>query len=185
MRHRQPIIEESGLTGNQNATFSSSLPPSVANSDGEVNGGAFSLLMLFQIMTACGLFCACLRYSPVAAIVATILIAPAVIRTGLLSELYRRRERPFGYLVRLQCFIGSLGIVLLTAFFFVLIFLLVSMLFGLAGMVFSAAVGASELNSDAAIVGTASGMIWGFAAALLATGYVILRTWVPGDLLSS
>ena len=59
------------------------------------------------------------------------------------------------------------------------------MLFGLAGMVFSAAVGASELNSDAAIVGTASGMIWGFAAALLATGYVILRTWVPGDLLSS
>ena len=77
---------------------------------------------------------------------------------------------------------GSVGVVLLTGVFSVLVFSVISMCFGLLGMIFSTAIGSSDLMVDAGIVGTAGGMIWGFAGAMLSTSYIILKTWIPTEL---
>ena len=138
-----------------------------------------SLRCLLQIVTGCGIFFAVLRFSPMAAIVGTIIIAPAIIRTGLASERYRNENQPFGLNRRLVVFAESLGVVLLTGLFAGSVFLIVSCLFGLLGMLFGSAVSDGDLSFDVAIVGTAGGMIWGMAGALLAIGYSAYSTWVP------
>jgi len=149
------------------------------------NPASFSLQMLFQITTACALFFACLRFSPLLAILLTIVFAPAFIRTGQISEIHRQNKLEFGLAKRISCFLGSVAFVLLTAAFALLVFVSVSLGFGLLGMFFSAAIGSTDLSIDAAIVGTAGGMIWGFAGALLATGLVILRMWLPKEILAT
>ena len=138
-----------------------------------------SLRCLLQIVTGCGIFFAVLRFSPMLAIVGTIVIAPAIIRTGLASERYRLENQPFGVNRRLIVFVESLGVVLLTGLFAGSVFLIVSCLFGLLGMLFGSAVSDGDLSFDVAVVGTAGGMIWGMAGALLAVGYSAYSIWVP------
>lgn len=163
------------------ATISPSQPSIHVNA----NPSSFSLMMLFQITTASALFFACLRYSPLAAIVLTILFAPAVIRTGQISDIHKQNIMEFGLAKRIRCFFGSIAVVILTVAFAVLVFVLVSLTFGLLGMVFSTAVGSADLSIDAAIVGTAGGMIWGFAGAMLATGFAVIRMWLPKELVKT
>ena len=79
--------------------------------------GSFSLAYLFQLVTACGLFFACLQVSPVLAIVVTLIVTPVVIRTSLLCEIQRRNNEPLDMSIRLNFFVGSLGVVLLTGLF--------------------------------------------------------------------
>jgi hypothetical protein len=46
-------------------------------------------------------------------------------------------------------------------------------------MLFGSAVSNGDLSFDVAVVGTAGGMIWGMAGALLAIGYSAYSTWMP------
>ena len=147
------------------------------------NSASFSIKTLFQVTTASALFFACLRFSPILAIGITVFVAPAIIRTGLISEIYRRNDLEFTLTKRLQFFASSIGVVLFAIVIAGVVFVLTSLMFGLFGMAFSAMVGARELSGDAAVVGTAGGMIWGMAAAMLAVGFALVRTWLPKSLL--
>lgn len=142
-------------------------------------GTSISLRCLFQIVTGCGVFFAVLRVSPMIAIFGTIIIAPAIIRTGLAAEGYQLESLPFGIKRRITVFMESLGVVLLTAVFAGSVFLVISFLFGILGMLFGSAVSNGDLSYDVAVVGTAGGMIWGMAGALLAIGYSAYTTWLP------
>ena len=138
-----------------------------------------SLLGLFQIVTACGIFFAILRVSPVAAVVATIVIAPALIRTGVAAELYRKKSLGFDWRRRLVVFAQSLWLVGLTSLFAFAVFLLVCCVFGIMGLVFGFMMSYGDLSLDAAVVGAAGGMIWGIGGALLAIIWSIWTTWAP------
>ena len=142
-------------------------------------GSRISLLCLLQIVTGCCVFFAVLRLSPLVAILGTVVVAPAIIRTGLAADAYRMGGMPFGLRRRLAIFLESMSLVVLTAIFAVSIFLTISFAFGVLGMVFGMVISDGDLSSDVAIVGTAGGMIWGLAGALLAVGYFAYRMGKP------
>ncbi len=142
-------------------------------------GMTISLRCLFQIVTGCAVFFAILRVSPVVAIVATLVITPAIIRTGLAADKYQTEDLPFGWICRVTVFVQSLGVVVMTVLFSGSVFLLVSLMFGVLGMLFGSAVSRGDFSFDVAIVGTAGGMIWGMAAAILAVGYSAYSSWIP------
>jgi len=142
-------------------------------------GATISLRCLFQIVTGCSVFFAILRFSPMTAIVGTVIIAPAIIRTGLAAERYQLERLPFSLKRRVIVFLESLSVVLLTALFAGSVFLVISFLFGILGMLFGSAVSNGDLSFDVAVVGTAGGMIWGMAGGLLAIGYSAYSTWMP------
>ena len=160
---------------NSEPGFSPSAPASV----GGGGRNSISLACLFQIVTACGVFFACLQVSAVLAIVGTVVIAPAVIRTGLLCELQRRNQDPLDMMIRINFFVSSLWTVIVTAVFSFSVFVLVSLLFGVAAALVSIMAGASNMSLDAAIVATAGGMVWGIAGGILATVIFVMRTWIP------
>jgi hypothetical protein len=132
--------------------------------------GAFSLACMFQILTACCVFFACLKVSPLLAIIGTVVGTPALIRTGVASDLHRQSGKPFSWPNRLLCFLESIGIEMAIGLFAFLVFALISVLFGAIAVGFSLLYGVTDQLSDIAVVGTAGGMIWGFAGALLAFG---------------
>lgn len=146
------------------------------------NSAAFSIGTLFQITTACSLFFACLQFSPLLAIVLTIILTPAIIRTGLIAELYWRKHKDFGLGQRIQYFCSSIGVVLLIATAATSVFAMTSMMFGMLGMLFNALVGSQHLSLEAAVVGTTGGMVLGLAAAIVMAAYVGLKMWIPQEL---
>lgn len=144
-----------------------------------IGPAAVSLVCLFQIITACCIFFACLRISPLLAIIGTIVATPAIIRTGLASELYRRNGMRFRLQRRVRVFVESIGVVLLTLTFSTTIFALVSLAFGLICVVISVFMGtATDLLSEIAFIGTVGGTVWGATGAILAMG-LCAQTWKP------
>ena len=142
------------------------------------NSASLSLLCLFQVLTACCVFFACLRISPSLTLFGTILISPAIIRTAWASDLYRRRRKKFCWKTRLSFFLGSLGVVVTTISLGGLVFSLICLVFALLGLLFGLMV-STDLILEAAVVGTAGGMIWGMAGALLAVAFTATRIWTP------
>ena len=76
---------------------------------------------------------------------------------------------------------SSIGVVLLTVGLAVGAFLVVSLAFGVFGMLMSMMLGSASLSSDAAVIGTVGGMIWGVGGAVLATAYSICKLWFPEE----
>ena len=141
--------------------------------------GAFTLVCMFQIVTACCIFFACLRISPLLAIVGTLIATPAIIRTTLASDLYRKSGKCFSLKRRGYVFFQSLGVVLLSFTFSATVFALVSMGFGLICVGVSILLGASsDLLAEIAFVGTFGGTVWGATGAILAMG-LCSHTWKP------
>lgn len=145
------------------------------------SSSTFSLKFVFQMTTACGLFFAVFNYSPGLAIFSTLIIAPAIIRTVMIGD--RRKRQGFSFNWDRQCrtMVGSIGVVMLTIGMAVGAFLAISLAFGVLGMLISMLVGSVSLSGDAAVVGTAGGMIWGFGGAVLAVGYSLLKLWYPKE----
>ena len=167
-------MSQNNSRGN-NAVLTPVASPSISFS----RNNTITLRCLFQIVTGCCIFFAVLRFSPLVAVIGTIMIAPAIIRTGLAAELYRQAKTNFNWRRRIYVFFESLGVVLLTLVFAVSVFAIISCLFGIMCMMFGMAVSQGDISFDAAIVGTAGGMIWGMAGAILAVGYSAYRTWMP------
>jgi hypothetical protein len=155
---------------------SSQIDPVVAK---PIAPGAISLVCMFQIVTACCIFFACLRISPLLAIVGTIIATPAIIRTTLASDLHRKSGIRFSLKRRVRVFVESIGVVLLTLMFSSTVFALVSLGFGLICVVISVFLGtASDLLSEIAFIGTVGGTVWGATGAILAMG-LCAQTWRP------
>jgi hypothetical protein len=144
-----------------------------------IGPAAISLVCMFQIVTACCIFFACLRISPLLAIIGTVVATPAIIRTGLASELYRKNGRRFNWTRRIRVFLESVGVVVLSLVFILTVFSLVSMSFGLICVVIAFFLGtAPELLSEIAFIGTFGGAVWGVTGAILAVG-LCAQTWKP------
>ena len=144
-----------------------------------IGPAAISLVCMFQIVTACCIFFACLRFSPLMAIIGTLVATPAIIRTGLASDLYRKNSRPFNWQRRIRVFVESVGIVVLSLVFVSTVFALVSMLFGLICLVIALFLGtAPDLLTEIAFIGTFGGSVWGATGAILAVG-LCAHTWKP------
>lgn len=138
-----------------------------------------TLRALFQIVTCCCVFFAVLRFSPSLALALTLIIAPSLIRTAIVSELQRRRGLPFTVGSRLRVFISSIGIVLITIGLAAVAFVLVSLGFGLLGMLFGFAISSTDYIVEAGIIGTVGGMIWGLAGAVFAVFFALCKYWNP------
>ena len=143
------------------------------------NSATFSLRVLFFAVTAIAFFLGLYQVNGLAALGATLIIAPALVRTTISAELHRRAGQPFSWTTRSQCFLTSVGFVLITFLAGAVAFVLVSILFGLFGLFLGFAAGVGEMAYDTAIVGTAGGMIWGMAGALLAVTFTVWKYWLP------
>ena len=137
---------------------------------------SFSLTTLFQILTACCIFFAVLKVSPLLAIIGTIVITPAIIRTAMAAELYHKQGIKFNWMRRAQCFLESTGLTIISYALSAVVFALTSLAFGLICVAASFMMGIPDLARDIAFVGTAGGMIWGAAGAILAFGLCV-RQW--------
>lgn len=144
----------------------------------ELGPASISLVCLFQIVTACCVFFACLAVSPLLAIVGTIIAAPAIIRTGVDSELHRKNGLQFDWARRLQSFVVSLVVVLASYGVAAAVCALISMAFGAAWVCVTIIVGSKDLLPDMAFIGTAGGMIWGMFGGFFAIGICHSR-WRP------
>jgi hypothetical protein len=130
---------------------------------GPVGGSSsFSLFSLMVLLTSVAFFLVVNEWNSLVAFIGTLLVAPALVRTTILAD---RR----------------LLVVLATAFVSLLAFALVSLLFGVLGLLFGWAMGIEGLEVDSAVVGTAGGMIWGMGAALLTATYLVWRYWFPEE----
>lgn len=138
-----------------------------------------SLQCLFQILTACCAFFALLKISPLLAIACTIVLTPAIIRTGIVADLYRQHQIPFGWKSRLHFFAGSIGIVLLTILVGVTVFSIISVACGLACVLLAIIVDQKEMIPDVALLGTVGGSVWGFAGLIVCLAVCANRIWMP------
>ena len=138
---------------------------------------SMTIVNLFQILTGCGLFFACMRISPLAAILLTIVSTPAIIRTGLISQRFRDKKIAFGLRDRFQAFGASLGVTLVTMLTSFMVFLIVSVAFGFLCMgIMMMTLSAHDLLADIGFIGTLGGTIWGAAAAMLSLTWT-QRLW--------
>lgn len=138
-----------------------------------------SLLTLFQVVTCCCIFFAVLRFSPSTALAITIVVAPALIRTAVASEMRRRKKVPFSLKSRALVFMHSIWVVLITIGFGVAAFVAVSLGFGILGMLFGFAIASTDYLAEAGIIGTVGGMIWGMAGAVFAIFFALCKFWKP------
>ena len=130
------------------------------------------------MLSACCVFFAVLKVSPMAAFFITIFVAPALIRTAWSSDLHRRNKEEFQWRSRLGCFAESFGIVLVTYLIGAAAFVLVVIVFGLLGMLFGLMVSA-DLWFDSAVMGVTGGVVWGLAGAMFAILLTATRIWPP------
>lgn len=144
-------------------------------------GGGVSLFALLVLLTCIGLFLGIYEWNRFLALASTLLVAPALIRTTVLADRQRRLGKPWTVLERFRSFAGSLLIVLITGLAGLFAFVLVSLFFGLIGLLFGWAMGIEGLEFDSAVVGTAGGMVWGMGGALLTVTYVAWRYWFPEE----
>jgi hypothetical protein len=144
-------------------------------------GGGFSLFALLVMLTCIGMFLGIYEWNRLAAIASTLLVAPALIRTTVLADRQRRMGQPWSVMQRFQSLTGSLLVVLLTGLAGLLTFILVSLFFGLIGLLFGWAMGIEGLEFDSAVVGTAGGLVWGMGGALLTVTYIGWKYWFPEE----
>lgn len=144
---------------------------------GNSRKNTLTLVHVFQIVTGCALFFACMRLSPVLAIALTVLFTPAIIRTGVITNQLRANGVSFGFRKRIEIFFASMGVNLMTLVTCFAAFLFVSVSFGLFCVVFAfATMRTSDLLADVGFIGTLGGTIWGSAAALLSLTWT-QRLW--------
>jgi hypothetical protein len=89
--------------------------------------------------------------------------------------------QPWSVLQQFRSLAGSLLIVSVTGLAGLLAFILVSLFFGLIGLLFGWAMGIEGLEFDSAVVGTAGGLVWGMGGALLTVTYIAWKYWFPEE----
>lgn len=145
---------------------------------------SFTLTTLFQIVTGCSVFFAVLQASPLIAILGTIILTPAFVRTAIASEVYLQKGVQFTWLRRSRYFLESTGLTVVSLFFSAAAFALISIFFGIFSAAVASVMGLSELARDIAFIGTVCGMIWGGTAGFIVFGLCI-RNWYTAAAIES
>lgn len=175
------------LPGNMSQTEPQRVPRYAADSPQpqrnrqSTSGGGFSLFALLVLLTFIGMFLGIYEWNRFAALASTLLVAPALIRTTVLADRQRRMGQPWSVLQQFRSLAGSLLIVSVTGLAGLLAFILVSLFFGLIGLLFGWAMGIEGLEFDSAVVGTAGGLVWGMGGALLTVTYIAWKYWFPEE----
>lgn len=142
--------------------------------------GTFSLSLLFQAVTGCGVFIALFQWSPLVAVLATAVVTPAFVRTAVCAEAWR----PAGGLpwwLRINCFLSGVVLVLAAATAGLLAVLGVSLCFGLIAVLFEIAVSEQPFGTfDVAVLGASGGLVFGLGAGLIMVALVMSRGWLVG-----
>lgn len=107
----------------------------------------------------------------------TVIVAPALIRTAYISEVFQRSGSPLNWQQRLGKFAKAIGAVITTLLAGVLAFTIISAAFGLLGMLFGFAVASTDYLFEAGVIGTVGGMIWGMAGSFLTVVFLLFRFW--------
>ena len=139
----------------------------------------FSLAFLMQVTTGCSLFFAVLILNPPLAIFGAIVVAPAIIRTGVAAEKYRSKKLPFGWGKRIEVFIRSLAFVcvfLVTGSF---VFVSSCVVFCLFGYGFGSLYGDADSALAMAFISGIAGVVWGIASSMVTSFAVCNRHWDP------
>jgi len=144
----------------------------------QYNHATLSLRSLFVILSTTCVFFAVLNLSAVAALLMTVFIVPAMIRTAWASDLHRRESKLFGWRQLTRYFCESVAVIVATLTFGGTVFVLICLAFGLLGLLFGMMV-AFDLCLDAAVMGATGGIIWGMAGGMMAIGYSVLKIWQP------
>ena len=147
-----------------------------ANRTRGLGQSSFTLTTLFQIITGCCIFFAVLQSSPLFAIIGTVILTPAIVRTAIASDTYFKKGIRFSLYRRVQYLFESTGLTVVSLFFSVVVFALISLTFGLLSAILANVMGVTSMTRDIAIVGTVCGMIWGGTAGLIVLGLCI-RKW--------
>lgn len=140
---------------------------------------AFSLGGLFMTITACCCFFAVMRLSPLLAIVMTLWLAPSFLRTSIAAEMYEKSQTTFGWQTRIRQFLLALLIVAANYVGVIGTFVAVSLLIGFFCSLIVMVDGSYDLIFDIGIMGSVIGMVWGFAASIVAASYLAKMTWMP------
>ena len=144
-----------------------------------IGSWAFPLNMLFRIMTGISLFCAVMTVSPELAIGITLFVTPALIRTTLVLDLYEQEKQTIDWSMRISTFLVSLAYAAVTSAIGLCVFVLICILCGFFGLVFSIMVQSQNQSESAIVVGGIIGMIWGLFGAILVMTYMAVKTWIP------
>jgi len=128
---------------------------------------SFTLTTLFQIITGCSIFFAVVQTSPLFAILGTLILTPAIVRTAIASDLYLQKGIRFNISLRVRYFFESTGLTVVTLIFSAAAFAVTTLMFGVICGITAFVIGQKSIAIDIAFIGTACGMIWGTTAGLI------------------
>ena len=159
-------VTHSTIHLDQVSTVQNSHTPSVDRRKA-IGQSSFTLTTLFQIITGCSIFFAVVQTSPLFAILGTLILTPAIVRTAIASDLYLQKGIRFNIYLRVRYFLESTGLTVVTLIFSVAAFAVTTLLFGMICGIAAFVIGLKSLAIDIAFIGTACGMIWGTTAGLV------------------
>ena len=159
-------VTHSTIHLDQVSTVQNSHAPSVDRRKA-IGQSSFTLTTLFQIITGCSIFFAVVQTSPLFAILGTLILTPAIVRTAIASDLYLQKGIRFNIYLRVRYFFESTGLTVVTLIFSVAAFAVTTLLFGMICGIAAFVIGLKSLAIDIAFIGTACGMIWGTTAGLV------------------
>ncbi len=159
-------VTHSTIHLDQVSTVQNSHTPSVDRRKA-IGQSSFTLTTLFQIITGCSIFFAVVQTSPLFAILGTLILTPAIVRTAIASDLYLQKGIRFNIYLRVRYFFESTGLTVVTLIFSVAAFAVTTLLFGMICGIAAFVIGLKSLAIDIAFIGTACGMIWGTTAGLV------------------
>ncbi len=141
---------------------------------------SFSLRFVFGIVISCSLFFALFSLSSTAAIALTVLVTPAIIRTGNIESQFRQYSIELNWRQRSYFFLSSLGLMLNSVFIGLIAFAAVCIGCTLLGYGFALAFGSAVTSPmEVAFVGAASGVVWGIIAGIVTVGWYWNLNWIP------
>jgi hypothetical protein len=141
------------------------------------NSSTFSVRLILQTATSVALFLSVYQFSPIAAIIACIVLAPAIARTAWAAEKRRSRGARFTFRQRVYFFLNSILLILCSSLVATIAFAVTSFGFGLLAMLFGVGSGMTDMAYDTAILGTIGGMAWGLAAFLFVFFAIVAWYW--------
>ena len=171
----QATFDVDEFSATEVCTKSNSIAGAIATKHG-IGANAFSLVCMFQVLTACCIFFAILKTSALLAVLGTLITTPAIIRTSIAADLHQKAGYRFSWAKRIKCFLESTGLTVVTFAIAAIVFALINLCFGLACLGVSFVLGVDEMSTDIAFVGTVGGMVWGAAGAILAFAFC-MRKW--------
>jgi hypothetical protein len=142
--------------------------------------GTYSLSLLFQLVTGCGIFFSVFQWFPLLAVLVTAVVTPALVRTAVCAQVWQAAGG-LPWWLRINCFLSGIVLVLAAATAGMIAVLGISIGFGLAAVLFEIAVDGHPFGTfDVALLGASGGLIFGLGAGLIVVAQVMSSGWLMG-----